>query len=175
MKEAIGQIDKTCSVDNIVIDDPNQTDKAKIADPFNNHFASIGEKIAYSTEGCNESPTANIQRVLTKSEFQQITTAQIAKVVQRLVNGKATGIHNIPIKVLKHSIHLIAPILMDIFNLSISTKIFPDDLKVLKVVPVYKSGERENLNNYGPIAVLPTIARIFEKLVWAIVQLFDEQ
>ena len=47
---------------------------------------------------------------------------------------------------------------MDIFNLSVSTKIIRDDLKVLKVVPVYESGERENLNNYRPIAVLPTIA-----------------
>ena len=55
---------------------------------------------------------------------------------------------------------------MDIFNLTISTKIFPDDLKVLKVVPVYKSGERENLNNYRPIVVLPTIARVFEKLLY---------
>ena len=95
MKEAIGQNDKTCSVDKIFIDDTNLTDEAKIADAFNNHFVSIGEKIADSMEGCNESPTANIQRVLTKFEFQQITTAQITKVVQ-LVSGKATGIHNIP-------------------------------------------------------------------------------
>ena len=72
-----------------------------------------------------------------------------------------------PNKVLKDSVHLVAPILMDIFNLSISTnKIFPEDLKVLKVVPVYKSGERESLNNYRPIAVLPTIARVFEKLLY---------
>ena len=84
--------------------------------------------------------------------------------------------HNIPNKILQDSIHLIAPVLMDIFNLSTSTKIFPDDQKVLKVVPVYKSGERENLNNYNyrPIAVLTTIARVLT-LVWAIVQLFDEQ
>ena len=158
LKEAIGQNDKTCSVDKIVVDDTNQTGKAKIADAFNNHFVFIGEKIANSIKGCNESPTANIQRVLTKFEFQQITAAQITKVVQRLVNGKATGIHNIPNRVLKDSVHLIAPVLMDIFNLSISTKIFPEDLKVLKVVPFFKSGERETLNNYRPIAVLPTIA-----------------
>ena len=106
-----------------------------------------------------------IFRIPTKFEFQQITAVQITKVVQRLVNEKATGIHNIPNKVLK-ILHLIAPVLMDIFNLSISTKIFPDNLKVLKVVPVYKSGERENLNNYRPIAVLPTIARVFEKLLY---------
>ena len=95
------------------------------------------KKIANSIEGCNESPIANIQRVPTKFEFQQITAAQITKVVQRLVSGKATSIQNIPNKVLKDRIHLIPPVLMDIFDLSISTKIFPDDLKVLKVVPVY--------------------------------------
>ena len=67
LKEAIGQNDKTCSADNIVIDDTNQTDNPKIADAFNNHFVSIGEKIADSIEGCNESPTANIQRALTSS------------------------------------------------------------------------------------------------------------
>ena len=125
LKEAIGQNDKTCSVDKIVIDDTNQTDTAKIADAFNNHFVCTGEKIANSIEGCNESPTANIQRVLTKFEFQQITAAQITKVAQRLVNGKATGIHNIPNKVLKDSIYLMAPVLMDTFNLSTSTKDLP--------------------------------------------------
>ena len=60
LKEAIGQNDKTCSADKIVVDDTNQTDKAKIADAFNNHFVSIGEKIANSIEDCNEPPTANI-------------------------------------------------------------------------------------------------------------------
>ena len=69
LKEAIVQNDRTCSVDKIVIDDPNQTDKAKIAGAFNNHFVSFGEKIANSSEGCNESPITNIQRVPTKFEF----------------------------------------------------------------------------------------------------------
>ena len=45
LKGAIGQNDKTYSVDKIVIDDTNQTDKVKIADAFNNHFVSIGEKL----------------------------------------------------------------------------------------------------------------------------------
>ena len=66
MKEATGQNDNTGSVDKIIIDDTNRTDKAKIADALNNHFVSIGEKIADSIEGCNESLTANTQRVLTK-------------------------------------------------------------------------------------------------------------
>ena len=36
----------------------------------------------------------------------------------------------------------------------------------VNVVPVYKSGERENLNNCRPTAVLPAIARVFEKLLY---------
>ena len=43
---------------------------------------------------------------------------------------------------------------------------FPDDLKTGKVASVFKSGERDNLNNYRPITVLPTIARVFEKLIY---------
>ena len=46
---------------------------------------------------------------------------QIIKIVKKLVNGKATGIHNIPNKVMKDSIDIIAPMLRDIFNLSIMT------------------------------------------------------
>ena len=36
------------------MDETNQTDRAKIADTFNNHFVSIGEKIADSIESCKE-------------------------------------------------------------------------------------------------------------------------
>ena len=55
MKEAIGQNDKTCSVDKIVIDVTNETDKAKIADAVNNRFVSIREKIANSIENIENS------------------------------------------------------------------------------------------------------------------------
>ena len=46
------------------------------------------------------------------------------------------------------------------------TSSFPDELKILKVVVVYKDGETEDPYSYKPIAVLPTIARVFEKLTY---------
>ena len=39
-------------------------------------------------------------------------------------------------------------------------------IKIDKVIPIFKSGEKEDLNNYRPISVLPTIARIFERLLY---------
>ena len=56
-----------------------------------------------------------------------------------------------PNKILKDSYQGIAPFLTDIFNFSITSNIFPDDLKVGKVSPVHKSGDRDALNNYRSI------------------------
>ena len=80
------------------------------------------------------------------------------------VKSKATGVHNIPNKILKGSCQVIAPFLTDIFNFSITPNIFPDDLKVSKVPLIHKSCD--DLNNYRPITVLPTIVRVFERLLY---------
>ena len=92
-----------------------------------------------------------------------MSVLQVTEVIKKLVNSKATGIHGIPNKALKDCAENIAPFLTDIFNFSIETGVFPDDLKVGRVAPVYKSGEKDDLNNYQPISLLPTVARVFEK------------
>ena len=46
------------------------------------------------------------------------------------------------------------------------SRAFPDDLKMAKVTPAFKGGDRDDLGNYRPISVLPTVSRIFEKLVY---------
>ena len=76
-----------------------------------------------------------------------------------------------PNKVLKDTADIIALSLTDIFNFSVTTKVFPDDLKVGKVAPAFKSGDRDNLNNYRPISVLPIVARVFEKILYG--QVYD--
>ena len=49
---------------------------------------------------------------------------------------------HVPNKVLKDSIDIIAPMLRDIFNLSIMTSSFSHELKILKVVAVHKAGDK---------------------------------
>ena len=66
--------------------------------------------------------------------------------------------------------NIISPSLCDIFT-PISPNQFTDDLKIAKVAAVFKAGERDDLNNYRPISVLPTVARVFEKLIYK--QLYD--
>ena len=67
----------------------------------------------------------------------------------------------IPNKALKECAESIAPSLTDIFNFSVETGVFPDDLKVGRVAQVYKSGEKDHLNSFRSISVLPTVARVY--------------
>ena len=51
-------------------------------------------------------------------------------------------------------------------NQSIQNGIFPDKLKVSKIILLYKNRETGIINNYGPIALLPVISKVFEKVIY---------
>jgi len=72
---------------------------------------------------------------------------------------------NIPPRLLKAAADTIAPSLTYIFNLSLSKGIFPQDHKVAKVTTLFKSGTRDQVENYRLISVLPIVAKMFEKEV----------
>ena len=53
-----------------------------------------------------------------------------------------------------------------VMNLSIINGVVPNELKVVKVVPIYKSGDRRLINSYRPVSVLPCFSKILEKLMY---------
>jgi len=50
-------------------------------------------------------------------------------------------------------------------NYSFTLGIFPDDLKLAKVVPIYKTGNKQIVSNYRPISILSSITKMFKKLI----------
>ena len=60
----------------------------------------------------------------------------------------------------------IKDILFHIFNNSINTGIFPDNLKIAKVIPIFKSGDESLLTNYRPISVLPAFSKVLERIMY---------
>ena len=60
---------------------------------------------------------------------------------------------------------IVALPLAHVFNQSFSTSVIPNQLKIGKLTPVYKSGTRSLFNNYRPISILPAYSKLLETLV----------
>ena len=81
--------------------------------------------------------------------------------------NKSTGLDNIGLKILKFSANILTPVLTFIVNKSIITGGFPTCSlwKEAKAMPLFKSGANDDVNNYRPISILPTISKLTEKWV----------
>ena len=76
------------------------------------------------------------------------------------------GVTDIPVRVLKAARLQLATILKEIFDLAVSTDEIPDEWKFAVITPLYKNkDDKDDLNNSRGIAVLPPIAKVFERLI----------
>ena len=80
--------------------------------------------------------------------------------------NKAVGQDNIPAILNKTANLIIAPYLLTLYDCAFSSGIFPDILKVAKVIPIHKNGNKNDPNNYRPISILSSFFKILEKLVY---------
>ena len=81
--------------------------------------------------------------------------------------NKSPGWENISFNVVKPCFDILLKPLRYIFNLSLRTGIFPNKLKIAKVKPIFKNGEKELLKNYRPISVLPCFSKILERIMYS--------
>ena len=81
------------------------------------------------------------------------------------LQNKSSGPSSIPIKLLTLIPDLIIIPLCKLINTSFLTGVFPDALKIVKVVPIHKGGSAQDINNYRPISLLSVFDKIIEKLI----------
>ena len=92
------------------------------------------------------------------------SSSEIYKILQEL-KDKNGGIDGINTRVLKNlSEYIISP-LVHIFNLCIVKSVWPKQLKMAEVVPIFKSGDKHLTTNYRPISLISNIAKILEKTI----------
>ena len=139
-----------------IINNVDCSDPISIANNFSKYFSTLGSNLASKIPQVPVPPNSFLSGEFVDSMFFDITTEQeVTEIVNSFRNGVASGYDNLPVSVIKESIDLIAKPLAHIVNLSISSGIFPDFLKIARVIPVFKSGDRRLMSNYRPVSVLP--------------------
>ena len=92
-------------------------------------------------------------------------SAEVESIISDLKKGKSVGPYSIPCDLLKMLNELISPLLVILINESFSTGIFPDKLKIAKVIALHKKGATDDPSNYRPISLLSVFSKIFEKIM----------
>ena len=157
------------------IGDSIVNDKTLIAEKFNDFFTNIGPKLASKIPSQSRSPTSYLGTKVGESLLlKQVDYAELQEILCSLKKC-APGYDGIGKDVLFLSLPFICHTLVHLLNLSLSQGIFPDELKVANIIPLFKSDDPMLFNNYRPVSLLSIFSKIFEKVMYKRLVEFLEQ
>lgn len=158
---------KTTSIINkLVTEDGIVTGNTTIANAFNDYFCTVGQKLSR-----NFADNHNYKHYLTGNHiesmfFNPVTEDEVNREIERLPLNKAPGYDGIPPKLIKYTAPYIIKSLTHIYNLSLLQGCVPDQLKIAKIIPIYKKKSKIDPGNYRPISLLSIFNKLLEKLVF---------
>ena len=143
------------------------TTKNDIANGFNIFFANIGKELAAK----RDTPLSgtSIHDYLDNKNAQSmflspVTEEEVVSIVRTCNSKTSTDSNGISMVILKKTKQSITKPLTTIFNMSFESGIFPNSMKISKIIPIFKSGSNVEFNNYRPISLLCQFSKILEKL-----------
>ena len=137
-----------------------------MANMFNGVFANTTQKINEKIPRTKKSPSGYLSSKNAESFFiSPVTPHEIKVIINSVKSGKAAGPYSIPIFLLKILCEHIAIPLCDIINNSFPSGVFPDMMKLAKIIPLYENDSPEVASNDRPISLLLVFSKIVEKLM----------
>jgi hypothetical protein len=142
-------------------------DDLEISEHFNDFFSSVGPAIAESIPITNIDPMnfLNYPENIPSLDFGEIGPVFISDIIKTFEPKKSVDMDGISMHLLKYIDSAIAVPLAHVFNLSLRSGIFPDKLKMSRVIPIFKSGDSTIPDNYRPISLVNAFGKILEKIV----------
>ena len=80
-------------------------------------------------------------------------------------SAKAIQESHIPVRLIKGNSDLFAKVICKYFNESLEKSKFPDCLKLVNVIPVFKKGARTSKSNDRSVSILPILSKLFKRLI----------
>ena len=168
LREVIGKKnDKSSFPQEFKIDNEIVANRTNIAESFNNYFSTIGSKTGKNVPHTNAQYTDYLMDPHMNSMFiDPVTPADILNATRKLKSKYSSGHDEISSKLLKDTIHNIHIPITHIVNLSFSTGIVPNHMKIAKVIPIFKASDPQSIQNYRPISLLTSFSKLLEKIMY---------
>ena len=129
-------------------------------------FINIGPTLASKIDPTNSSPLSLMPVVNAHNMLLEHVTEDELKPIIRNLKLSSAGWDDVSASVVKSTYENFIVPLTYIMNLSIMKGIFPSELKIARVIPLFKSGDSTSFSNYRPVSVLPLISKILERLMY---------
>ena len=125
---------------------------------------NVGPKSAKTIEETEGSFFDTMNNPLKGSFFlEPITVHKVLKIVNASPNRTSMDHSGINFALLKECIYFIVKPVCHIANSSFEMGIFPERMKIAKVIPIFKSGKKDSFTHYRPVSLLPQFSTILEK------------
>lgn len=135
-----------------------------ICNYFNKYYQTVAANLQQNINnaaGFDSNHKNNVNKLL----LQPVTQEELEVVIDSLKSKKTVGLDGISSIVIKECKNYLLPPLLHLINFSLEVGSFPDKLKEAKILPIFKSGNKQLVENYRPISILNSVSKIFEKVV----------
>ena len=95
-----------------------------------------------------------------------VAETEMEQVIKGLKNSSYAGFDEIQMSLVKKCLSYFIKPLVHIYNVPSQTGIFPDMMKLAKLKPLFKKGDKQDIQNYRPISILSAFSKILEKLMY---------
>ena len=138
---------KSTIINNIKTEHLEVTGDKNSAEEFNRYFPTIGPKLGDNLPSNGINPMSYVTPSSQVFNFRNITFTEVKNEISKIKDGKSACLDKISNKLLIAAGETIVNSLTYIFNLSINTGIFPNDLKLAKVTPIYSGVASPNIQS----------------------------
>lgn len=146
------------------VGDRTVVDEQEIVKIFSEQFDVAGAPVCSVIDQVNDK---NLASDIEDMCWEPITPLEVRTIVRKMEKKKSAGYDEMPIVIIQDNIDLLAYPLSLFYDGCCEQSVFPAQLKIAKIIPIYKKGIRTDPRNYRPISLLPVLAKIFEKLMKA--------
>ena len=166
LKEVTGLKKKSTNIDQLIVNQQELNSNIEIANAFNAHFSSIGRNLTPLIPVTDKLFSSFLPPPSNRTFFlAPITPDTMLNYILAIKPKKSKDDNDFSMELLhKVAPHIAIP-LAHIYNCSVQTGIFPENMKISRIIPIFKSGDPLDPDNYRSIFMINIFSKVVEKII----------